>query len=190
VISPYLKSIIVYLCVYYPNNSLSNSCCSKLDSYIIVTMYGSSGPPILLMKLISSSECITLVYEDSTLLRDRTIRLPFNTWWIPTMNIVFSNTERLPHPLLTLYTPKSIPGYLLPWLSCVLTFLNLTFSLLQIHHHPLPTIPFRIIQIATWQPTLTCQQNICNHSVPVQEPIMKQIQLYQAPDNHPMLLLE
>ena len=79
-----------------------------------VRMYGSVGRPCSLMKLISSSHCLTSVYTAWSWFGDRMILLPFDTQQITTMNIVFGNSGRLLLALLFTRSPKFVAGRLLP----------------------------------------------------------------------------
>jgi len=70
-----------YLCpfVYNRISLSSNLSCFKVLSNINVSKYRSFGPLFLLMKSLSSSQCLTSVYETWSRLGARIIYLPFDT---------------------------------------------------------------------------------------------------------------
>jgi len=111
---PYMGSVMICSFVYNPIYSSSNSACSNVHLNFDVRMYGSVGRPFLLMKSISSSQCLTSVYAAWSWLGDRTISLPFDTRQITTMNVVFGNSGRLLLAFLLARSPKSVAGRLLP----------------------------------------------------------------------------
>jgi len=85
-----------------------------LHLYNAVRQYGSFGPQFFSMKSISSSQCLTFVYEDwNCVLRVGSL-LPFSTRRITTMKVVFGNSGTLPLALLPARSPKSVTGRLLP----------------------------------------------------------------------------
>jgi len=86
---PYMWSIILYQCVYYPIYSLSNVFCPKVYLNIDVKMDGSFGPPFRWMKSISSTQCLPVVYEAWSYLWYMMILFQFDTQRITTMNISF-----------------------------------------------------------------------------------------------------
>jgi len=73
------------------------------------------------MKSISSSQCLTSVYEAWSCLGARTISLPFDTQLITTMNLVIGNSVRLLLAFLLACSPTSIAGRLLPRLPLFLS---------------------------------------------------------------------
>jgi len=117
---PYMGSSIIAPFVYNPIYSLSNWSCSKVHLNSDVRIYGSSGPPVVSMKSISSSQCLTSVYEAWIWFGDRMISLPFDTWQITTMNVVFANSGRLHLAILLKRSPKSVAVRLLPRLPLLL----------------------------------------------------------------------
>jgi len=106
---PYMGFIIICPCVYIPIYSSSNLSCSKVPLNIDVIMYGSFGPPFLSMKSISSSQCLTSVYEAWSCLGARTISLPFDTQLMTTMNVVFGNLGRVLSPFCSRARPNPSP---------------------------------------------------------------------------------
>jgi len=114
---PYMGSVIIWSFVYNPIYSSSNWACSNVHLNFDVRMYGSVGRLFLLMKSISSSQCLTSVYVALSGFGDRTISLPFDTRQITTMNVVFGNSGRLLLSFLLASSPESIAGRLLPRLS-------------------------------------------------------------------------
>jgi hypothetical protein len=86
-------------------------------------VYGSLGRPFLLMKLISSTQCLTSVYTALSSFGDQTISFPFDTLQITTRNVVFGNCGMLLLAILLTHSPKSVAGHLLPRLSFFLAFL-------------------------------------------------------------------
>jgi len=110
---PYMGSLIIGPCLYIPIYSSSNSSLSKVHLNIDVRMYGSFGPPFLLMKSTNTSQCLTSVYEAWSCVGAWTISLPFDTQWIITVNVVFGNSGRLLLTGLPARSPKSVASRLL-----------------------------------------------------------------------------
>jgi hypothetical protein len=81
-----------------------------------VRVYGSFRRPFLLMKSISSYQCLTSIYAAWSSFGDRTRSWPFDTRQITAMNVVFGNSGRLLLPFLLAHSPKSVTGHLLPGL--------------------------------------------------------------------------
>jgi len=185
-----MGSIIIYPCVYNPIYSSSNSSCSKVHLNIDVIMYGSFGPPFLSMKSISSSQCLTSVYEAWSCLGARTISLPFDTQLITTMNVVVGYWGRLLLAILLACLPKSVTGcllHLLPFflasrISLAHLFKNISTHCRRIHSS--------IIEIIQGQPDLECLQKMCNCRLPVQGFISNLLEAVLPPDYGPMLLLQ
>jgi len=115
-------SVIICSFVYNPIYFSSNSACSKVHLNFDVRMYGSVRHPSLLMKSISSSQCLTSLYAAWSWFGDKTISLPFDIRQITTMNVVFGNSGRLLLAVLLARSPKSIAGRLLPHFPFFLTF--------------------------------------------------------------------
>jgi len=111
---PYMGSIIIFLFVYNPIYSSSNSTCSKVHLNINVRMYVAFRPLFLSMKSISCSQCVTSVHEVWSDFGARTISLPFEKEQITTMNNVIGNRRRLLLAILLEHSPKSLPGRMLP----------------------------------------------------------------------------
>jgi len=138
---PYMGSVIICPFVYNPISSSSNSFFWKVHLNLDVTVYGSFGCPFLLMKSISSSQRLTLVYEAWSWFGDRMTSLPFDTRQITTMNVVFGNSGRLLLAFLLARSPKSVAGRLLPrlhfFLACRISlahfFMNISTHCRQIH---------------------------------------------------------
>jgi len=110
---PYMGSVIICSFVYNSIYSSSNSACSNVHLNFDIGMYGSVGHPVLLIKSISSSQCLTLVYAAWSWFGDRTISLPFDTQQITTMNVVFGISGRLLLACLLACSLKSVAGRLL-----------------------------------------------------------------------------
>jgi hypothetical protein len=66
------------------------------------------------MKWISSSLCLTFVYEAWSCMLDVWSLLPFSTWRIATTNVVFRNSGWLHLAFLPAHSPKSIASSLCP----------------------------------------------------------------------------
>jgi len=66
------------------------------------------------MKSISSSQCLTSVYEAWSCMLDVGLLLPFGTRRITTMKVVFGNSGTLPPTFLLACSPNSVAGRLLP----------------------------------------------------------------------------
>jgi len=115
---PYRGSIIICPGGYKPIYSWSNSSCVKLHLYIAVRQYGSFGPQFCLMKSTSSSQCSRSLYEAWSCMLDVRSLLPFGTWWITTLNVVFGNSGRLP----LAFSPCALLN-LLP-VTCCLAFVS------------------------------------------------------------------
>jgi len=111
---PYMGSLIICPWLYNPIYSSSISSCSKVHLNIDVEMYVSLGPLCLSMKSPNSSQRLTSVYEVWSCFSARTISLPFDTQWIPTVNVVFGNSGRLLLAFLPARSPKSVAVRLLP----------------------------------------------------------------------------
>jgi len=92
---PYMWSLLLLLCVYNHIHSLPNSSWSKVYLKIDVRMCGSLWPLFLSMKWISSSQCLTSVYDAWLCWGTGTISLPVNTQQFTTMNIECGNSGRL-----------------------------------------------------------------------------------------------
>ena len=110
-ICPYTGLIVLCLCVCNPIYYSSKSSCSKGHLIFDVRIYCSFRPPFLSMRSISSSQCLTFIYEAWSWFEDRMILLPFNTQWITIMNVVFGNSVRLPLAFLPTRNPKSVAGH-------------------------------------------------------------------------------
>ena len=82
--------------------------------------YGSFGPQFVSMKSISSSQCLTSVYEASNCMLDVRSLLPFGTRRITTMKVEYGNSGTLPLAFLPARSPKSVAGRLLPRLPIFL----------------------------------------------------------------------
>jgi hypothetical protein len=89
-----------------------------------VRQYGSFGQQLFLMKSISSSQCLTSVYEAWSCMLDVGSLLPFGAQRFTTMEVVFGNSETLPLAFLPARSPKSVANCLLPPLPFVLASRN------------------------------------------------------------------
>jgi len=77
--------------------------------------------PSLLMKSISSSQCLSLVYAAWSWFGDRTIPLQFNTRQITTMDIVVGHAGKLLLTVVLARSPKYVASHLLPHLPFFLS---------------------------------------------------------------------
>jgi len=84
--------------------------------FIAVRQYGSFGPQFFSMKSISSSQCLTSVYQAWRWMLGVRSLLPFGTRRMTTRKVVFGNSGELPLAFLTVRSPESIAGRLLPHL--------------------------------------------------------------------------
>jgi len=116
VIWPYRGSFIICPGLYDPIYSPSNSSCVKLYLYSAVRQYGSFGQQFISMKSISSSLCLTSVYEAWSWLLDVWSLLLFSTWRITTMKVVFGNSGTLALAFLATHSHKSVT------VSCCVAF--------------------------------------------------------------------
>jgi len=121
---PYRGLFIVCPSAYNPIYSSFNSSCVNLHLYIAVRQYGSFGEQFFWMKSISSSQCLTSVYEAWIWLLDVWSLLLFRTRWITTVKVVFSNTRMLPLTFWLAGPAKSVAGRLLPHLPIFLASLT------------------------------------------------------------------
>ena len=126
---------------YNPIYSSYNPSCFKLHLNIAVRQYSSFGEQFFSMKSISSSQCLTSVYEAWSWMLDVWSLLSFGTRRITTMTVVFGNSGRLPLGCVPAGSPKSVAGRLLPHLplfqasrtSLALLFKNISTHCRQIH---------------------------------------------------------
>jgi len=118
---PYIGFIIICPFVYNPIYSSSNWSYSKVHLNIYARMYGSFGPSFLLMKSISSSQCLTSIYKVWSCLGAGTISSPFNTQRITTMKVVFGYSGRVLSTVSLAHSPKSVAGHSFPCLCFFLT---------------------------------------------------------------------
>jgi len=135
---PYIGSFMIGQGAYNPINSSSNSSCVKLHLYIAVRQYGSFGEQFLSMKSISSSQCLTSVYEAWNWLLDVWSLLLFGTQRITTMKVVFGNPGTLPLSFWCTRSPKSVTSHLMPGLPFFLSSrasLAHFFNNISIHGH-------------------------------------------------------
>jgi len=106
-----------------------------------VRQYGSFGLQFFSMKSISSSQCLTSVYEACSCMLDVWSLSPFGTRRITTMKFVFGNSGRLPFAFLPARSAKSVASRLLPHLPFFLAsrtslahfFKNISTDCRQIH---------------------------------------------------------
>jgi len=115
-------SFIICPSAYNPICSSSNSSCVKLDLNNAVRQYGSFGSQFFSMKSISSSQCLTSVYEACSCMLDVWSLLPFGTRQITTMKVAFGNSERLLLECLPVRPPESVAARLFPGLPSSLAF--------------------------------------------------------------------
>jgi len=112
---------IIYLGAYNTIYFSSNSSCIQLHLYIAVRQFGSFRLQFCSMKSISSSQCLTSVFNAWSWLLDIQSLLLFNTRWITTVKAVLGYCCRLPQVSLPTCSVKSISGCLMPSVSFFLT---------------------------------------------------------------------
>jgi len=111
--------------VPFAYNSIHISC--KVSSPILymnihVWKYGSFRPLFLLIISISSSQCLTTIYEAMCHLGDWIILQHVDSQPIATINVFIRNSGWLGYVILPTHSPKSIAGLLLTCLPCFLNF--------------------------------------------------------------------
>jgi len=104
-----METSIICSFEYNPIYSSSNSACSMVHLNFKVRMYGSFGHPFLLIRSISSSQCLILGYAVWSWFEDKTVSLAFDTQWIRTINVVFGISGRLLFSLPLDQSPKLSP---------------------------------------------------------------------------------
>ena len=97
---------------YNPIYSSSSSSCIRLHLNIAIRQYGSFGEQIFLMKSISSSQCLTSMYEAQSWMLDVWSLLPCGTRQSTTMKVVFGNSGTLPIAYLPARSPTSVASRL------------------------------------------------------------------------------
>jgi hypothetical protein len=88
----------------------ASSCICITQSHSMVL----SGHNFFSMKSITSSQCLTSVYEALSCMLDVGSLLPFGIQQITTRKVLFGNSGTLPLPLLPACSPKSVADHLLP----------------------------------------------------------------------------
>jgi len=111
---PYMGSVIICMFVFNPIYCSSDSASSNVHLKVYVRLYGSVRCLSFLMKSVSSSQCLRLVYAAWSWSGDRTISLPFHSRQITTMNVVFGNSGRLLLTFLLTRSLKSVASRLFP----------------------------------------------------------------------------
>jgi len=137
----YISSIIIYVFVYNPVYSVSSFSYCKVHWNIDVGIYHSFGPQFLSMKVISSSQWVTYVYEARSCLGCRIISFPSDTQQITTIMFISGNLAMLLVAWFLAILPKSVAGCLLhcrpyflaPQISLAHFFNLILTRCLQIH---------------------------------------------------------